>query len=433
MKKSYVIKNCETSVAKLGECFTMYMPKEETYSKLSTLKVIKEEYLYITNYESNLVNSFEKMFSENKDEEFIIDSESYSNEELEKIILAFNKSKYYFSKGSKLTKNNSTISLTKDISNSKKSEVIASAINKCKDFINEPSNVASTTGFTNMLEDLAKESNLEFSIIDYETLKKDKAGGILAVNQGSEEKARIVKLELNNGSNKPICLVGKGLVFDTGGYSLKPSSSIVNMKGDMGGGALVSSVISALGKLEAKLNVVAFIPITDNLISAKAYRPDDVITFLNGKTAEIISTDAEGRLILADALTYATWLDPSLIIDAATLTGAIEVALGSDTTGVFGNNKSEIDELVSTVNSLEEYAWHMPINNSHRKLIEGKIATVKNSARPGGACGAAAFLEHFVEDKNWIHLDIAGSAWSDKTGATGSMVRPLIEYLLNKE
>ncbi len=433
MKKSYVIKNCETSVKNLGECFIDYLPKEPGYAKLSTLKVIKEEYLYITSFEQDLVKNFERMFSENINEAFIIDSESYQADELEKIVIAFNKAKYFYSRGSKNKENLSTISFTTPIDYQQKSEIIAQAINKCKTFVNEPSNVVSTTNFTTMLEELANESNLKFSVIDYDTLCKDQAGGILAVNQGSDEKARIVKLELNNGSGKPICLVGKGIVFDTGGYSLKSTTGMVNMKSDMGGAAVVASVISGLGKLNAKLNLVAFIPITDNLISAKAYRPDDVITFMNGKSTEIISTDAEGRLILADALTYACKLEPKLIIDAATLTGAIEVALGVKTTGVFGNDCVEIEKLVSTTNSLEEYAWHMPINDTHRKQIEGSVATLKNAAKPGGACTAAAFLEHFVEDHNWMHLDIAGSSWDDKTGATGSMVRPLIEYLLNKE
>lgn len=433
MKKSYIVKNKKSTIKNLSESFLSYLPCKDSYSKITTLGVINYEYLYITNYNKDFNGSFEKLFLENSCEAFIVDVDSYTNEELHELIIAFYKAVYFYSRGSAIKQNNSTIEFTKHVEFFDKCKIIAESINRCKTYVNEPSNVLSTCNFTNMLSNLAYESNLEFSLIDFEQLSRDQAGGILAVNQGSEEQARIVKLELKNSSKEPICLVGKGIVFDTGGYSLKPTKSIINMKGDMAGAAVVASVISALGKLNAKLNIVAFIPITDNLINQSAYRPDDVITFLNGKTAEIISTDAEGRLILADALTYATKNSPELIIDVATLTGAIEVALGNGTTGLFGNTSKEINKIIKTCNDFEEYAWHMPINDSHRNLIKGKVATLKNSASPGGACTAAAFLENFVEDCKWIHIDIAGTAYNNDKGATGAMVRPLIEYLLDKE
>lgn len=433
MKKSYIIKNDSSIIESLSKNFLNYLPEKNGYSKLTTLGTIEQDYLYIVDFEKNLVKSFEKLFMENKSEEFIVDTTNFDSNELAMLNIAFEKSLYSFSMGCEVKENTSTISYTKNFDELDNTKIIAEAINNCKTLVNKPSNVLSTTTFTEFLEELAKESNLKFSVIDKAQLEKDGAGGILAVNKGSLEPARIVRLELKNSDKKPICLVGKGLIFDTGGYSLKPTVGIVNMKSDMGGGALVASVIGALGKLKANLNVIAYIPITDNLISEKAYRPDDVITFLNGKTTEIRSTDAEGRLILADALTYATKEEPELIIDAATLTGGVIAALGNKTTGVFGNIENEISNLVDTVNSLEEYAWHLPINDTHRDAIKGSVAMLKNSAAPGSASTAAAFLEHFVADNKWIHLDIAGTCCGDKGSATGAMVRPLIQYLLNKE
>ncbi len=434
MKKVLIIKSEQEKIEKLSTKFTNYIPDENKYTKVATLNEIDYDYLYITDFKKTLLTSFKNLFTSNQNEDFHIDCNFFTEQELEIISIAFTYATYHFSKNSESEKNTSKISFSNDSNAITRGDIIARAMNYTKTIVNEPSNYLTTVTFTEKLEKLAADNNLKFTLIDKKQLVSDGAGGILAVNQSSVDEARIVKLEYVGDNNAaPYVLVGKGIVFDTGGYSLKPSKAMIGMKSDIGGAATVAGVIKALSELKAKINVTVFIPITDNLIGPNAYRPDDVIEFINGKTAEIISTDAEGRLILADALCYASKLKPKLIIDAATLTGAIGAALGAQTTGVFGNSDDEIKSLVELTNSLEEYAWHMPINDTHRESIKSKVATLKNAASPGGACTAAAFLENFVEDNKWIHLDIAYSSWIEKIGGSGAMVRPLVEYLVKME
>lgn len=436
MKKSLIVNNNKKVIEKLNKEFLQYLPKENAYEKIATLGSISYDYVYVVNFKDAELEEFTKLFK-NREEEFFVDNSTFENDEtIVNICIAFNNANYQFKKDIRYEYVDSKLNFLKNTKSVNEGQIIASAIECCKNYINEPSNYLSTTEFTKRLEQQAQEFNLDCKVYYKEQLEKAGAGGILAVNQGSKEEARVVQLKYNGGEidEKPIILVGKGIVFDAGGYSLKPTTSIVNMKSDMGGAAVVAAVITAVSKLKLPINIISFIPITDNLINSEAYRPDDIITFLNGLTAEIISTDAEGRLILADALSYAHRLEPELIIDVATLTGAVINALGATTTGVFGNNTDYINSLINTTNNCNEYAWHLPINDTHRKQIKGNIATLKNSSSPGGACTAAAFLENFVGDSNWIHIDIAGSSWDDKNKcATGSMVRPLIEFLKNIE
>ncbi len=427
MKKSLVINSDKNKVASLAEKFMDYIP-ENNFEKITTLGLIDYDYLYIINFEENTLENFVKIFKDTE-EAFYIDCNCFNNTELENLYLAFKKANYSYKLDKNFNSSNATFDFINNTCETKNIEVIANSIDLCKDLINKPSNILSTTSFTNKLEQLAAENHLDIQIFYKKQLEEMGAGGILAVNKGSNEEARIVELKYNgSASNKVYTLVGKGIVFDSGGYSLKSVPGIKNMKSDMGGAAVVTSIITAVAELKLPVNLTAIIPITDNLIGPDAYRPDDVITFMNGITTEIITTDAEGRLILADSLVYASKQRPELIIDIATLTGAIEAALGNKTTGVFGNNLNYINKFINNTEQSGEYAWHMPINNSHREQIKGNVAQIKNAASPAGACTAAAFLEKFVNDNNWIHLDIAGSSWDDKIGATGAIVRPLIKF-----
>ncbi len=438
LKRSIIIDNNEEIIRKLGEGFLNYIPEENQFAKVCTLGRINYDYLYIVNFKDDFLNRYAKLF-ENSKEEFVVFNDSFNNQnEIFELNIAFHLSTYLFHKDDEVLEKEKSVLKFQDVNDDiNKSTVIAQAITRARDLVNEPSNFLTTSVFAEYIKRVGRKLNMRVEEFDKSDLQQMGANGILAVNQGSEEPARLIQLEYKGTSfsEKPYVLVGKGLVFDAGGYSLKPSASIVNMKSDMGGAATMVSVIEAIAKLKLPINVTCLIPITDNLISSTAYRPDDVIKMMNGKTVEVISTDAEGRLILADTLTYAaTKLNPELIIDAATLTGAVIVALGEKTTGIFGNDNESINLLYNETLKASELAWHMPINKEHREGIKGTIATLKNSKREGGSCTAAAFLENFVEELPWIHLDIAGSSWSNgtsgliKRGGTGSMVYPLINF-----
>jgi leucyl aminopeptidase len=259
-------------------------------------------------------------------------------------------------------------------------------------------------------------------------------GAYLAVNQGSlvPPKFIYIKYQGKDKWENPIALVGKGLTFDTGGYNLKPNSK--NMKTDMGGSAAVLGAIEAIASLGLKENVMVIVAATDNMIGKAAYVPDDVITAANGKTIEIFSTDAEGRLTLADALWFAQKEGAKRIVDVATLTGSCVMALGTGYTGGFTNTKPFLNKLEKTSIECGEPVWHLPIGEHFEKAIKGKVADINNAGvRAGGASAAAAFLQEFIEEKTkWIHLDIAGTASSADKGATGVMVRTLAK-LIEKE
>ncbi|MDD3191278.1 MAG: leucyl aminopeptidase, partial [Bacilli bacterium] len=257
--------------------------------------------------------------------------------------------------------------------------------------------------------------------------------------QGSTAEPQLIHLSFQN-SEKPekVGLVGKGVMFDTGGYSLKQTMN--NMKDDMGGAATVIGIMEALARNDVKVNVEAIICATDNRIDGKALLPDDVLTAMNKKTIEIVSTDAEGRLTLADALCYAQKEGCKKVIDLATLTGAVVVALGDYTTGIFGNNDEMIEKIIASGKKTNEDIWHLPITDHIRKQVRSsKVADLTNSTgRNMGASGAAAFLEEFVEEgTKWVHLDIAGTifhtspSYQEAYGASGVMVKTLYEYLKN--
>jgi leucyl aminopeptidase len=259
----------------------------------------------------------------------------------------------------------------------------------------------------------------------------------LAVNAGSKFGAKMAKLEYSpRGAKREVVLVGKGLVFDSGGLCLKRSEAIYTMKTDMAGAASMLAVFNAVVALGIKIKLTVLLGITDNAISNHAIYPDSIVYARNGKTVEILNTDAEGRLVLADLLNYASSLKPDLIIDAATLTGAVVAALGKEVCGVLGNNQLWIDKFIKTANSCDELVWQLPIFDIYRKDMESSVADIRNISKSGtaGCQKAAAFLSEFVS-RDWIHLDIAGTSfdqdlpYTHKGAASGLMIRTLVKFL----
>jgi leucyl aminopeptidase len=292
---------------------------------------------------------------------------------------------------------------------------------------------------------VGREHGLRVRVLDVPAMRRLGMGGILAVGGGSSNPPRLIALEYRPGAGKgrgkaarrPVCLVGKGITFDSGGISIKPSAGMDEMKHDMSGAAAVIGALRAAAELELPTPVVGVIGAAENMPSGTAYRPGDVVTSMAGKTIEVLNTDAEGRVVLADALHYArtTW-KPDALIDLATLTGAMVVALGHQVTGLFGNQPKLVELVRAAGEAAGERAWPMPLLDQHKEEIRSEIAEIKNTGgRPAGSSTAAAFLWHFVGDTPWVHLDIAGTGWTSKPGpiqrkgATGVGVRLLVELL----
>ncbi len=320
--------------------------------------------------------------------------------------------------------------------------IYAESTNFARDLINEPANMLTPTVLAEKAKLIADKHNLEFSVLDVKEMEELGMGGILGVAQGSEEAPKVIVLKYLNGNDKDdiVGLVGKGLTFDSGGISLKPGLNMHEMKTDMSGGATVLAAIDAIAGLGVKQNVIGVIGATENMPSGKATKPGDVLTAMNGKTIEVLNTDAEGRIVLADCLVYAQQLGATRLIDIATLTGAMVVALGDVTTGVMSNNQEFVDEFLASAGTAGERAWQMPLFPEYKEMIKSDIANVKNiGGRGAGSITAALFLEVFVDDVPWIHLDIAGSSWSSvennliQKGGTGSMVRSIVQYVIDKK
>ncbi len=309
--------------------------------------------------------------------------------------------------------------------------IYGEGINYARRLADTPSNLMTPDEMVRESIQLAKDYGMECTILDKAQLEDMKAGGILSVNQGSDIPAYMIVLKHNgDGDNAYKAVIGKGLTFDSGGYNLKGNS--YGMKYDMCGGADVLGVMQILARSQAKTNVYGIVPVTENLVSGKAYKPQDVITTLSGKTVEIVSTDAEGRLILCDAMTYAQQLGAKKLIDLATLTGACVTALGDAYTGVFANDDDYYHEFEEAMKAADEKGWRLPLDQAYLDKLKSNSADLKNSAgKPGaGASIAANFLESFIEkDTQWIHLDIAGTADQDGTGATGAMIRSVVEVM----
>jgi leucyl aminopeptidase len=314
--------------------------------------------------------------------------------------------------------------------------VIAEAQNRARDLQNTPANVATPGFLAARAEEIAAGSDsLSIEVLGRPELEQRGMGGILAVSQGGPEEPKMIVLRYSGGGSAPtLGLIGKGVTFDTGGISLKPGAGMQEMKMDMSGAAAVLETVAAIAQLELPLDLVAVVPSTENMPSGTAVKPGDVITQYNGKTVEVNNTDAEGRLILADALAYAAELGAERLVDIATLTGAVEVALGSTYAGLIAND----DELAAAVaragEETGELAWRLPLHPEYKELMKGTVADLSNlgKKRKAGTITAASFLEEFVGDTPWAHLDIAGSAWEVGreyvgNGASGFGVRLLVE------
>ncbi len=320
-----------------------------------------------------------------------------------------------------------------------RARVAADAACTARNMANEPGNYWTPAQFSEYGKKISDKYGLNVRVFSKSELKKLKMGGLLAVNQGSETPPRMVVIEYIKNRNKPVVLlVGKGLTFDSGGISLKPANGMEEMKYDMCGGAAVVSVMQAIGELQPEnINVVAVIPATDNMPGGGSLKPGDVITHFNGKTSEIINTDAEGRLILADGLAYGIKrYKPEAVIDLATLTGAVIVGLGHHYTGLFSNNDRLAEAVISAGEKTGEPFWRLPLGKEYSKQIGSEIADIKNSGgREAGASTAAAYLEEFVGKVPWSHFDIAGTAWNftEKSyipkGPSGVGVRSLLRLL----
>ncbi len=321
----------------------------------------------------------------------------------------------------------------------RRAAIVSDGVNWARELGHEPANVINPVTLATQSRNLATTHNLRCTVIDERQMKRLKMGAFLGVGQGSATPPRLIVLEYGSSKGaRPVVLVGKAVTFDTGGYSLKDKQSMVGMKYDKCGGTAVLGVMKAVAKLKPKVPVIGLVAAAENMISAQAYRPNDILTSMSGKTVEIISTDAEGRLVLADALTYAQWkYKPRAIIDLATLTGGIVVALGKARAGLFCNDDKLAGRLLESGERTRERLWRLPIDDDYFEMIRGDDSDMKNSAgREAHAILGAMFLKQFV-DKNmpWAHLDIAGVAAIDKplpycpVGATGFGVRLVCDYL----
>lgn len=317
-------------------------------------------------------------------------------------------------------------------------EKICRGVTLARDLVNQPGNVKSPDFLAVTASSVASECGLQCTILGKDELEKNGFGGILGVAQGSVREPRLIALEYAGGGSdaRPIALVGKGVVFDAGGISLKPAEKMDEMKMDMAGGATVFGTLLAAALLKLPLNLVGIVPAVENLPSGSAIRPGDILTTLSGRTIEVLNTDAEGRMILADALTFAARYNPRVVIDLATLTGACVIALGHHATAILGNHNGLIRQLLRAGEESGERLWQLPLWDDYAAQIKSDIADVKNTGgRPAGTITAAAFLQKFAEDFTWAHLDIAGTAWEEKgrhylpKGGTGVGVRLLIQYL----
>jgi leucyl aminopeptidase len=319
--------------------------------------------------------------------------------------------------------------------------IIADSANFTRELVNEPSNRMTPTMLADRAVAMAKQSALDCTILGPEEIRALNMNAFLAVAQGSAEPPRLIVLRYlpESAPAAPVIgLVGKGITFDTGGISIKPSQNMEEMKTDMAGGAAMLGVMRAIAQLKPSVRVIAVVPATENMPGGRAFKPGDVISSMSGKTIEILNTDAEGRLVLADALHYAKQQGCTVLIDAATLTGAVTIALGNITTGVFGYNKEWVNRVLASAVATGERMWELPVDDDYRDLYKSSIADIANTGgRYGGAITAAMFVGEFAGDTPWVHLDIAGTRWNYEEkpymakGPTGHPVRTLTHLLLS--
>ncbi|HKW63885.1 MAG TPA: leucyl aminopeptidase [Candidatus Acidoferrum sp.] len=324
-----------------------------------------------------------------------------------------------------------------------KGRIIADSQNFARDLINEPSNKMTPAILAQKAEAMAKAAGLSVEILDEKRIAELKMGALLSVAQGSVEPPRMMVITYNPPATKPgapvIGLIGKAVTFDTGGISIKPADGMEKMKYDMAGGATMIGVMRALAALKPSVKVICVVPSTENMPGGRAQKPGDIQTAMSGKTIEVLNTDAEGRLILADGVYYAKQLGATHLIDAATLTGAIVVALAGINVGVFGSDQAFTDKFLASAKAAGEKMWQMPIDEEYREFIKGTVADIQNisSGKGAGATIGALFIKEFTGDSPWIHLDIAGTAWNDDVkpwmakGPTGVALRTLVHLVMS--
>ena len=324
----------------------------------------------------------------------------------------------------------------------KRGEIIGDSMNFARDLANEPPNILHPTEMANRAQKMAKEVGLKCEILDEAKMEKLGMGSLMSVTYGSSQPAKMIvlKYEPKKTTGKKgelLAIVGKGITFDTGGISIKPAEGMDAMKYDMSGGATVIGTMRAIGLLQPTVPVLGIVAAVENMPDGKATRPSDVVTAMNGKTVEILNTDAEGRLVLADAVAYAEKQGATTIIDMATLTGAVIIALGDLNTAVLGNDQNLVDEIIACGKEAGEDFWQLPISKEYSKAIKSDIADIKNigGGRKAGTIIGAVFIQEFVKDAKWAHLDIAGTAWADNEkphhakGPTAIAVRTLLKFV----
>ena len=325
-------------------------------------------------------------------------------------------------------------------------QAIGESINFTRDLANEPPNILTPTEMANRTQKMAREVGLKCEILDEARMRKMGMGSLLSVSAGSEQPAKLIVLRYtptrNTGKKGDLIgLVGKGITFDTGGISIKPAEGMEAMKYDMSGGATVIGTMRAIALLKPTVPVIGVVAAVENMPDGKATRPSDVVTAMNGKTVEILNTDAEGRLILADAVAYAEQQGATRIVDMATLTGAVIIALGDQNTGIMGNDQAFVDQIIALGKEAGENFWQLPVSKEYSKQIKSDIADIKNIGPRGkaGTIMGAVFIQEFVDKAKWAHLDIAGTAWNDAVrphqakGPTGVAIRTLIKLVENSQ
>ena len=318
-----------------------------------------------------------------------------------------------------------------------RAEVVGHAINLARDLVNTPAAEKSPVRLAERISLVAHDAGISVDVWDEARIRQERFGGLLGVAAGSDEPPSFVILDYQHGGDSPtLALVGKGVTFDSGGLSLKPSASMEDMKSDMTGAAVVLAAIQAVARLGLPVNITGYLALTENMTGGKAMKLGDVLTMRNGKTVEVLNTDAEGRLILADALSFCVERRPRRVLDLATLTGACIVALGMKIAGLFGNDESFCQEVQRASRRTGERVWRLPMDDDFKEQLKSQVADWKNvGGKWGGAVTAAKFLEQFVGSTPWIHLDIAGPSWADSdstmrdAGATGCFVRTLVAFV----
>ena len=318
----------------------------------------------------------------------------------------------------------------------RRGQAIAEGMKLAKDLGNLPGNICTPAYLAEQAQDLAKTYKLKLEVLEQKDMEALKMGALLSVARGSRQPPKLIVLQYQGDKKqKPVVLVGKGITFDAGGISLKPAAEMDEMKYDMSGAASVLGTFKAVAQLKLPINLVGIIPASENLPDGDANKPGDVVTSMSGQTIEVLNTDAEGRLVLCDALTYAERYEPAAVVDIATLTGACLIALGNHATGLFSNHEALARELLHAGDYSFDRAWHMPLWDDYQEQLKSNFADMANiGGRPGGAITAACFLSRFTKKFDWAHLDIAGTAWKSgkEKGSTGRPVPLLVHFLINK-